>query len=315
MTTSTCQSCHDPLFFTPDPDSDAGSNPDAAADESPVPDDLHLPCGCHFHWQCLIDQASSILSSLACPNCSSPLTISSAAGGSSSSSAAATGAAGNPQILTTYTNEGGVQPDLDIYPTLLEESFMAAHPEARPAKAFHTMTAEGDTQSMLALLADLARPDSDDEDEDEDHVCDGSHNHHHHHQAKDPLQTALQAQRLLTWRDPLNNHLTALHLALESQKEEAVWLLLWLGSAVATSEFPPAVVQAAQGNGVPRLLEQIAAAGAGSSSSSSSGKGSEEEVQDVRFVRDGKGRTPGDVCLELGEPWTRLVEGGLFGGW
>jgi hypothetical protein len=29
-------------------------------------------------------------------------------------------------------------------------------------------------------------------------------------------------------------------------------------------------------------------------------------------VRDEAGRTAGDVCLELGQPWARLVEGGLF---
>jgi hypothetical protein len=263
----TCKACHDPLTLTVDPD-DSG----VEDEEQTVPDDLLLPCGCHFHWQCLLDQSAAITSTLTCPSCTSYLP-SNAPGGSSSSS---TQPPLNPVILTTYTNEGGVQPSLDIYPSLAEESFLTAHPEARPARALHTLAAEGDIQGMVEILSDA---DADAEDDSEE---DGF--------------TPLSATQLLTWRDPLNGGRSALHVALEARQEEVVWLLLWLGSTARREDFPDAVVQVAGAMGLPRRLEQ------------SPGEGAE----DVRFVRDESGRTAGDVCLELGAPWTRLVEGGLF---
>lgn len=265
----TCKSCQDPLVLALDPE-------ESGDEGETVPDDLLLPCGCHFHWQCLLDQSASITSSLTCPSCRRYLPSNSAAAGGSSSSSAAQQQP-TPEILTHYTNEGGVQPDLDIYPTLAEESYLAAHPEARPARAFHTLAAEGEIQGMVELLTDLDSPADDDDDADREE--DGP---------------ALSATQILTWRDPLNGARSALHVALEAQQEEAVWLLLWLGSGARGEDFPEAVVQVAQAMGLPRRGEGLAAG------------------EDVRFVRDERGRTAGDVCLELGAPWTRLVEGGLF---
>jgi hypothetical protein len=106
--------------------------------------------------------------------------------------------------------------------------------------------------------------------------------------------TTLSATQLLVWRDTLNGGRSALHVALEGQQEEAVWLLLWLGSGASGEDFPDAVVQVARAMGLPRR------------------EGAVPVEEDVRFVRDEQGRTAVDVCLELGEPWTRLVEGGLF---
>jgi hypothetical protein len=163
-----------------------------------------------------------------------------------------------------------MQEDLDIGPVLFEEAFLASHPEARPARAFHTLAAEGDMQGMVELLRDL------DENVDDD-------------------TPPVNASQLLVWRDPLNGERSALHVALEAQQEEVVWLLLWLGSAARSEDFPPAVVQVVQAMG----LERRAA-------------GSLPVEEDVRLVRDERGRTAGDVCMELGHPWTRLVEGGLF---
>lgn len=40
---SVCKACEEPLVFRPDPEED-----DEEVGE--VPDDLQLPCGCHFHW-------------------------------------------------------------------------------------------------------------------------------------------------------------------------------------------------------------------------------------------------------------------------
>lgn len=263
-----CRVCHDPLTITLDPE----DLEDGDQQQQTVPDDLLLPCGCHFHWQCLLDQSTAVTTTLSCPSCNAVLS-SNAAGASSSSSSSAAPPLTTPMILTHYTNEGGVQPSLDIYPSLAEEAFLAAHPEARPARAFHTLASEGEVQGMVELLTD-ADGNADDEEEEEG--------------------ARLSATQLLAWRDPLNGGQTALHVALEARQEEAVWVLLWLGSRASRDSFPEAVVQVAAANGLPRRLEGTA------------------DGEDVRFVRDERGRTAGDVCLELGEPWTRLVEGGLF---
>lgn len=54
---ATCVSCHDPLIIElePDDEEDAEMGEASAADEHvpasrTVPDDVHLNCGCHFHW-------------------------------------------------------------------------------------------------------------------------------------------------------------------------------------------------------------------------------------------------------------------------
>jgi hypothetical protein len=265
--TGTCKACHDPLTLALDPE-------ESGDEGETVPDDLALPCGCHFHWQCLIDEASAITTSLACPSCNNHLsnsTTTSGAGASSSSSSSAPpppNTTTTPQILTHYTNEGGAQPHLDIYPTLLEESFLTTHPEARPARALHTLASEGDIEGIVSLLTDI---DSDPE-------------------------IPLSAAQLLAWRDPLNGGRSALHVALEARQEEVVWLVLWLGSGVAAGDFPEAVVQVARAMGLERREGLVV-----------------RPEEDVRFVRDESGRTAGDVCLELGGPWATLVEGGLFG--
>ncbi|KAH6617329.1 hypothetical protein F5144DRAFT_660379 [Chaetomium tenue] len=280
--TETCKACHDPLSLTLDPE-DSG----AEDSEQTVPDDVLLPCGCHFHWQCLLNFSSTITSTLTCPSCNRHLHSNTpTAGGSSSSSASAPQPAPtNPVILTHYTNEGGIQPSLDIYPFLAEETFLDAHPEARPARALHTLAAEGDVQGMVALLTD-ADDANEDEDEDDEDGDEG--------EGEGPT---LSSSQLLTWRDPLNGGRSALHVALEARQEEVVWLVLWLGSGARREDFPDAVVQVALAMGLPRRVD---------------GAGGGEGGEDVRFVRDEAGKTAGDVCLELGQPWTRLVEGGMF---
>ena len=290
----TCKTCHDPLILTLDPDQDdAGDSGGGAGEPETVPDDLLLPCGCHFHWQCLLDQSAAVVSTLRCPSCTSYLPSSgggpsssssfpSSSSSSSSSSSAippststttTTTTTSTTPILTRYINEGGVQENLDILPALREEAYLSANPGARPARALHTLAAEGDVQGMVELLAEA------------DGEGEGSSN--------SGTGARMNAARLLAWRDPLNGGRGVLHVALEAGQEEVVWLLLWLGSGAAREAFPGAVVQAAAGMGLPRR-EAV------------------PPEEDVRFVRDDRGRTAAEVCLELGAPWDRLVEGGLF---
>lgn len=44
-----CKACEDPLIITIDPDSEDEDNQTGDEPQN-VPDDLELPCGCHFHW-------------------------------------------------------------------------------------------------------------------------------------------------------------------------------------------------------------------------------------------------------------------------
>ncbi|KAK3350190.1 hypothetical protein B0T25DRAFT_261852 [Lasiosphaeria hispida] len=211
---ATCKACDDPLVLTLDPE-------DSGDEGQTVPDDLELPCGCHFHWQCLLDQSSEIVLSLKCPSCGAFLPTNAA--GASVTNPFRPAAEATP-ILTRYANEGGVVDDLDIFPTLTEEAFLGAHPEARPARAMHTMAAEGDVAGIVELLMDV------DSDSDVDAT----------------------AAQLIRWTDPLNDGRSALHVALESNQEEVFWLLLWLGSAVHTSVFPLAAAQGAEQLGLSR---------------------------------------------------------------
>lgn len=252
---ATCKSCSDPLTLTLDPE-------ESGDEGQTVPDDLLLPCSCHFHWQCLFDQASTVALSLTCPSCNTYLP-STPPGPSSTNSFLSNNT--QSQILTTYTNEGGVQPDLDILPVLTEEAFLSSHPEARPARAMHTLASEGDFQGILELLADV------DADEDID----------------------MSLVQLMGWTDPLNGGKSALHVAVESQQEEVFWLLLWLGSAVKTDLFPEQVLGVAQTMGLPR-------------------RGTVPAEEDLRSVKDAKGRTVGDYCSQAGGQWARFAEGGLF---
>lgn len=246
---ATCKACNDPLLLTLDPE-------ESGDEETSVPDDLLLPCSCHFHWACLMDQAPTIITSLNCPSCNTYLPSSSSSSSSSNTL----------QIPTLYTNEGGPQPNLDIVPLLREEAFLSSHPEARPARAMHTMVAEGDVTGIISLLSDIDN---------------------------DP-EIDITAAKLLPWTDPLNGGKSAVHVAVESNQEEAFWLLLWLGSNLFTNVFPTPVIQTAGAMGLTRRDEVPV-------------------EEDVRFVKDEAGRTVKDVCLQSGQaPWTVFVESGLF---
>lgn len=249
-----CKACNEPLLV-------AIGAEDSDDEEQTVPDDLELTCGCHFHWQCLMDQASQVALSLKCPSCDTYLPVN--ASGPSATNPFLPSSQATP-ILTRYTNEGGVQDALDIFPTLTEEAFLAAHPEARPARAMHTMAAEGDVTGIVDLLADV------DADEEVD----------------------ANAIELLGWTDPLNGGRSALHVAIESRQEEVFWLLLWLASALPNNSFPPAAIEAAEGLGLPRRDVPV--------------------NEDLRFIKDERGRSPSQIASEIGPPWSHYVEAGLF---
>lgn len=210
-TTPLCKVCTEPLL-TPVED-----------DEPAVPDDLALPCGCHYHWQCLLDQASHIALHLTCPSCDAYLP-STQPGPSVTNSVFLTQQA-QTRILTRYASEDGVEEDHDILPTLTEEAYLESHPGERRIRAFQTLCAEGDVLGAVELLSDVAAEGED-------------------------------VRAVMLYRDPLGQPRgkTALHCALEAGQEEAVWLLLYLASPkLSLDNFPQQALGAAQGMGLDRM--------------------------------------------------------------
>ncbi|OHF01494.1 hypothetical protein CORC01_03250 [Colletotrichum orchidophilum] len=210
-----CKACEDPLIITIDPDSEDEDN-QAGDEPQNVPDDLELPCGCHFHWQCLLDQSEETALSLSCPSCKRYLPTPTPSG--------------EPAILTRYVNEGGLQDALDVLPAITEEAYLASNPDARPARAYHLMCAEGDVEGIVSLLQD----------------------------ANEELAgDVTQLGQLIRYQDPIAGGRSALHVALDKAQEEVVWLLLWIASRLPTDAFPVAARQAAEALQIVRLTNDV----------------------------------------------------------
>ena len=216
-----CKVCNDPLIMEIE-DEDGGV-------PQSVPDDLELrACGCHFHWQCFLDQSAEIAISLKCPSCGAELAANEA--GPSVTNPFLRTSPG-VSILTRYTSEGGVDEDLDILPTITEEAYVAANPGTRPARAYHVMCAEGDVEGIIDLLRDAEQQQPDDQEGGE---------------------PPMKAAQIIRYQDPLAGNKSGLHLAVERGQEEIIWLLLWMASSLPSHVFPEAAVQAAQAMGIQR---------------------------------------------------------------
>ncbi|GAP85837.1 putative ring finger-like protein [Rosellinia necatrix] len=264
-TTAVCKLCADPLVVEVEVE-EGGEN----ADPRTVPDDLELVCGCHFHWQCLLDQSADVTTSLTCPSCQSALAGNGAGPSATSSSfPRASGAS----ILTRYTNEGGVQEGLDILPAITEEAYLAANPQARPARAFHLMCGEGDVDGIVDLLRDVAQ-----EDEDED---DGGEQ-----------QPELSPAQLIRYQDPLANMKSGLHIAVEQEREEVVWLLLWVASPLRTDAFPAPLREIAQAMALERPFTSLS--------------------DDIRALEDDRGRTAEAIAAEQEGSWLALLQANVL---
>lgn len=166
----------------------------------------------------MLDESSTIAMSLRCPGCDTLLPRNEP-GPSTANQFLQTSP--GAVILAQYTNEGGIQHDLDILPSITEEAYLQNHPEARPARAMHIMCSEGDVGGIVELL----------------------------HDAND--QSA-DLQALILYQDPLSSMQSGLHLAIAKGQEEVVWLLLWLSSTLSTDTFPIPARQVAESLGVGR---------------------------------------------------------------
>ncbi|THX97277.1 hypothetical protein D6D08_00535 [Aureobasidium pullulans] len=219
-----CSKCQNPLTLEVDYSDDedvsmgAGSSSAAAAQNShTVPDDVALHCGCHFHWQCLIDEYQIT----ECPSCHQSLLT--------------PGPNGGQQLLCTLHNEGGVQENLDILPILTEEAYLHAYPEDRISRAFLELCREGDVSAVVDLLKSCNEPDSDDDD------MDG-----------EPPVPKKSMDEVLRYQDPIGDMQSGLHAAVAGNSREVAWLLLLLASQLPKMEFPALVYQQAASLGIMR---------------------------------------------------------------
>ena len=229
---SACAKCNKPLIVEigPDEESDIEMSASQPGDTTETfPDDVLLPCGCHFHWECLLDSYELAK----CPNCSKDIVSSPA---SSSSSRAGEEA---QRILVDLNNEGGMQQQIDIFPILKEESYLRAYPEERKCRAFLEFCREGDHRAIVDLLKS-GHEQLDDADVDLDEMN---------------ANTALPSKstdEILRYQDPIGEMASGLHAAAANGHREVAWLLLLLASQVPELEFPALVFQEAASLGVMR---------------------------------------------------------------
>ncbi|PHH63089.1 hypothetical protein CDD81_6334 [Ophiocordyceps australis] len=184
-----------------------------------VPDNVTLGCKCHYHWECLMEQASAMMASLKCPSCHTYLPDKPVL---PSNSSPVPPPVLEASIYALYSNEGCHDENVDLLPSIKEEAYLQKNPEARPARALHVMCTEGDVQGMIEMLHDL-----------------------------DGQETDIGS--ILSYQDPLSNMKSGLHLALENGRQDVAWILLWMGSAADVNRFPVNVRQTAELMGLGRL--------------------------------------------------------------
>jgi hypothetical protein len=94
------------------------------------------------------------------------------------------------------------------------------------------------------------------------------------------------------YQDPLADMKSGLHLAIEHNQEETLWLLLWLCSTIPDAAFPETARSVAQVLGVGRL--SVLAEG------------------DIRGLRDSHGQTAADLAQQKQAQWASILRTGLL---
>lgn len=259
MAEATCKVCDESLLVPIDEDSDDDQPTASSSTPQTVPDDLLFPCSCHYHWQCALDQASHIALHLTCPSCDAYLPTNHP--GPSVTNPIFHTSQAPTAILTRYASDGGVEENYDILPILTEEAYLETHPDQRRPRAFLTMCREGDVLGVVDLLRDAA-------------------------------QDGADVRSIVLTRDALAKQRSALHLAIEKEQEEAVWLLLYLASPkLELEQFPEQALGAALDMG----LDRMPAGG-----------------EDIVSLRDEDGLSAEDYARHMAPVWDRLVSAGVL---
>ncbi len=249
-----CVVCRKPLVLRVD-DDEKDEELSVPNEDFCVDDDVHLSCDCHFHWQCLLDSSFEVTD---CPNCNTNVT--------------SICSNGSQQLLCNLNNEGGLQKGQDILPILIEESYLRAYPEERKARAFLEFCAEGDVEAVLDILRTEGNMDTDEGDI-----------------ATDSLR---YKDDILRYQDQLGSMSSALHVAIENQRVEVAWLLLFLASSVNDSAFPNEVMSAAREAGISRT--------------------DHGRHMDIRSLKDSEGKTAYERAKDIGGIWETWVSEGTF---
>ena len=154
-----------------------------------------------------------------------------------------------------------------MLPILTEESYLKAYPEERRCRAFLEFCGEGDIDAIVDLL-------NDDDDDGEEHE-------------ENSDQSAGHSIDVLRCQDQIGSMGSGLHVAVQNQRVEVVWLLLLLASTLELDQFPVAVLHAAQSLGIQREDQN--------------GK------VDIRSLKDFQGMTAEQRAAGMGEVWTEWL--------
>ena len=175
---------------------------------------------------------------------------------------------GGTQLLCNLKNEGGFQERLDILPILTEESFLKAYPEERKCRAFLEFCGEGDIEAIVQLLHGGGEEDEEEEGE---------------------AMTGHDID-VLRYQDQIGGLGSGLHVAIENNRVEVVWLLLLLASRIEINQLPREVLQAAQNFGLEREVDSSKA--------------------DIRSLRDREGKTAEQRAAGIGGVWNEWIDSG-----
>lgn len=177
--------------------------------------------------------------------------------------------------MTRYESEGGVQENYNILPDVTEEAYLLAHPEFRPAHAFHSMCAEGNAEELLAIIADVESPAGGGDGENE--------------AGAGPLTVS----QLLRYQDPLNGMKSPLHIAIEKNQAQVALLLLYMASGLPEDSFPGDTLEVAKGLGLRRPTLS-------------------SPDDDIRALKDANGHTAEEYAYKARGPWIQFIEAGMF---
>lgn len=131
------------------------------------------------------------------------------------------------------------------------------------------MCSEGDIGGIVELLQNISNQDDQYSEE----------------QSMDPVD-------ILRYQDPLDGMKSGLHVAVEKNQMEVVWLLLWLASNMNSSSFPQQAVNVAQILGAERNIDWRGV--------------------DIRTLRNANGDTAGGVAERVGGSMAELVRAGIL---
>ncbi len=173
---------------------------------------------------------------------------------------------GEQQLLCNLNNEGGLQQGLDILPILTEESYLKAYPEERKCRAFLEFCREGDIEAILELLG-----------------------HSEHEEDVEDVGSGHNVD-VLRYQDQIGSMESGLHLAVQSQRVEVAWLLLFMTSNFGLKHFPQEVLRALQSSELQR----------------------EDQTSrtDIRQLRDAEGNTAEQRAASIGGIWNEWIEKG-----